>query len=332
MTDPPGTELALVPSASVQYATHLAQVDAELERASTAPATVAAYARQWALFQDWCTQTGAIMLPAEATTLRGYLAHLATEGASLSSAEQALAAIRWHHIKAGIPSHTSDRMLRQRLKGYQRIRRGERPAQMPPLLADNLQRIVSVMRDGDETYKLRLKDARDKAIILLGYAGAFRRSELARIEVGHLTSVPAGIDVYVPWSKADQEGAGRTKYINFGTNVPTCPVTALRQWLDLAGIRSGRIFRPVNRWGSVQGESLTPQVIRTVVRDRALAVGLTGFAAHSLRSGFATEAARRGASRAQIKEDGGWGRGDAVDAYLRSSQDRDKRASGFLGL
>lgn len=321
----------LVPSASVEYAAHLADVDADLERAATAPATVVAYERQWALFVDWCADTRQVTLPASATTLRGYLAHLKTREASISSVGQAIAAIKWKHEREGHEPHTGDKELRQRMKGYARQQRGVLPDRVPPLLADSLARIVSALHV-NEDHAGRLKDARDKAILLVGFAGGFRRSELARVEVAHLAFVPDGVDIFVSWSKADQEGRGHTKYLNHGKNVSTCPVTALQAWLDLAGIRSGRVFRQVNRWGSVQGNGITGQVIRTVVRDRANAVGLHDFAAHSLRAGFATQAARNGVSRAQIKDDGGWGRGDAVDNYLRSSQNREDRASGNVGL
>jgi integrase len=157
---------------------------------------------------------------------------------------------------------------------------------------------------------------RDRALILIGWAAALRRSELAALRVSQLCFEEEGVVVWLQRSKMDQEGAGDTVAIPFGADPGTCPVKALRGWLALAG-NDGTVFRRVDRHGNI-GASLTSSAIATIVRERAEAVGLEGnFAGHSLRAGFATAAARAGRTEAAIMRHGRWKSVQVARRYIR---------------
>lgn len=146
-----------------------------------------------------------------------------------------------------------------------------------------------------------LAGQRDVAILCFGIAAGRRREELARVSVEHLTLVSEGLELFLPWSKTDQEGDGATIPVSYGAAPNTCPVRTLRRWLTSAGIDSGPIFRCVDRHDRVHGP-MSPRAIAEVVKRCATRVGLDAkdFAGHSLRSGFATSAARAGKSMASI--------------------------------
>jgi integrase len=135
---------------------------------------------------------------------------------------------------------------------------------------------------------------RDRAILLLGFAGAFRRSELVALDVADFEETEDGFRVTIRKSKTDQEGQGQTIGIMRGS--AACPVRAVKAWLEAAGITEGAIFRPVP--GEVAAERLRPRAVDNIVKRYAKRLGLpiTDFSAHSLRSGFLTISARRGAS------------------------------------
>jgi integrase len=117
--------------------------------------------------------------------------------------------------------------------------------------------VTTVIRAMVETLDDDLKGKRDRALILLGFAGAFRRSELVALTIATVQFTNDGLVVRLPHSKTDQEGQGETKGIPYGSTPSTCPVRALRAWLDASGITEGPIFRPINRWGQLQPKALT---------------------------------------------------------------------------
>jgi len=171
---------------------------------------------------------------------------------------------------------------------------------------------------------------RDRALLLLGFAGAFRRSELVALKVADLAFEPDGVRVLIRHSKADQEGGGQEIAIPRGTKMR--PVAALRSWLDAASITAGPVFRSVNRHGKV-GEALTPQVVALVVKRHADAAGLDpdAFAGHSLRSGFLTSAAEAGADVLRMMEVSRHRRVETVQGYVRrASLFKGHAGAGFL--
>jgi len=328
------------------YVARLAAIDAQAAEDSLAPATREAYRRAWSVFEQWADQNALTALPATASTVRAFVAHLRDRAtpASLPTINQHLSAIWARHAELGMPSARQDGQLRLRLQGYARQDQERLVRQMSALMVGDVQRILTVMSedlereratltDARAVRKAELVDARDRAVVLVGLATALRRSELARIEVADLRTDAEGFVITPRWTKRDQTGTERSpRPVPRGSSRLTCPVSALRTWLDSAGISSGPVFRPVTRWGTVSPRGFTPQVVRTIVQHRAEAAGLPGtWGAHSLRAGFATQSAKNGVSRHVIMADGDW-RSAAVDRYMRRGALWDDAAAKRLGL
>ena len=178
------------------------------------------------------------------------------------------------------------------MRGVKRTR-GIAQREAKPLLREDLFRVVDAMGDG-------VKDARDRALLLIGFAGGFRRSEIVALNCDDVERVRQGLVVTLRRSKTDQEGAGRKVGIPFG-RTRHCPVLALDRWLAAAGIDAGPVFRPVDRHGRVASERLSGEAVSLVVKERVAAAGIDpiGFSGHSLRAGFATSAVQAGVLDAQ---------------------------------
>ncbi|MCL2429908.1 MAG: site-specific integrase, partial [Alphaproteobacteria bacterium] len=162
--------------------------------------------------------------------------------------------------------------------------------------------MAETLRDMARAAPDRLKGQRDRALLLLGFGGAFRRSELVALDVADLEETDAGLRVTIRRSKTDQEGQGTTIAIVRGGS--SCPVKALRRWLDAAGITEGSVFRPVGKGGRVGADRLTARSVCDLVKAYAARIGLDAeaYGAHSLRSGFLISAARRGASIFKMRD------------------------------
>jgi site-specific recombinase XerD len=187
------------------------------------------------------------------------------------------------------------------------------------------------MRDMAHAAPAGLKGLRDRALLLLGFGGAFRRSELVALDVADLEQTESGLRVTIRRSKTDQEGIGTTIAIVRGG--VCCPVKALRAWLDAAGITEGAVFRPLRKGGKVQNHRLTSKSVCDLVKAYADRVGLDGdaFSAHSLRSGFLTSAARRGASVFKMRDVSRHKSMDVLQAYVRDADMfRDHAGAGLL--
>ena len=139
-----------------------------------------------------------------------------------------------------------------------------------------------------------LTGLRDRSILLLTFAGALRRSELVALNIQDVAYVPEGLVVNIRSSKTDQERAGQKVAVAFGKIIETCPVYSLRAWLLKGGITKGPLFRGITRWGQVQDEALSDQVVALLVKKYAQLAGLdaTLFSGHSLRAGLATSASK----------------------------------------
>jgi integrase len=177
----------------------------------------------------------------------------------------------------------------------------------------------------------RLKDQRDRAILLVGFAGAFRRSELVSLEYDDIEFVAQGIVVTLRRSKTDQEGIGRKIAIPLARGI-ACPVAALKAWLEISGISSGPIFRPIDRHSRMQQNGLSGDAVAMVVKERASAVGLdaTRYSGHSLRAGLATSAAAAGVSGWAIKRQTGHKSDSMLARYIRDGQLFRENAAGAV--
>jgi integrase len=165
-----------------------------------------------------------------------------------------------------------------------------------------------------------LLDARDRALLLIGFAGAFRRSELSSLDCKSIERAAAGIVITISKSKTDQEGQARHVAIPRSRNA-ICPITALDQWLERSGIKEGPLFRPVTRRGEVLSGQLSGDAIASIVKQRVRGIGLdpTRYSGHSLRAGFVTSAATAGAPAWRIKAQTGHVSDALVGRYIRLS-------------
>ncbi|MGU3388521.1 site-specific integrase [Methylobacterium sp. D53M] len=345
------------------------------QRASKADATVRAYRSDVRVFETWCQRFGFRSMPASPETVVAFIVHEAEEGRAASTLGRRLAAIRYGHKLAKSPDPTDDEGVHAAMKGARR-KVGVAPTQKAAATAEILAALL--MRTPDT-----LTGKRDRALLALGFAGAFRRSELVALDVEDLREDPEGLRVMVRRSKVDQEGRGFEKAIPHGRFIR--PVALVREWLDAAGITSGPVFRPVSRSGrvrkSAQGGNegvsnthpfedgvqdqhpvegadysaplrqsdvkplrspnpgtskaprLTTQAVADIIKRYCAAAGLDAstFGAHSLRAGYITTAAERGADLARIMDQSGHRDPRTVVGYIRRANAfKGHSGSGFL--
>jgi integrase len=175
---------------------------------------------------------------------------------------------------------------------------------------------------------------RDRALLLVGFAGAMRRSELVGLDVTDITHRDEGLAITIRSSKTDQEGAGRQVAIPIGRDPETCPVRALQGWLDAAGIEDGPVFRPIDRHGNVSPDRLSDRAVALIVKRSAEGAGLDPslYSGHSLRAGFATTAAANGASERAIANQTGHKSMEVLRRYVRHGSLFTDNAATMLGL
>lgn len=297
---------------------------------SVSESTRCAHARDWAHFSAWAEQRRVEALPASPETICLYLtAHADVH--KPSTLQRRLASVSKAHQMAGYESPTRSALVRQTLRGIRRsrVQAGEDagPKQKRPLMAKDLREIVDLLPE-------TLKGKRDRAILLLGYAGGFRRSELAALDVSDLDFVDQGVLVRLRRSKTNQEGVEEVKDIGFGTNAPTCPVRALKAWLESAGVESGPVFRPVTKHDTLRQGRLTDKSIARVVKACAGLVGIDAaeVGGHSLRAGLVTSLFEAGVHTPRIKALTGHKTDRVLNGYWRRAQRFDVNTSAKAGL
>ena len=256
-------------------------------RAEKAPNTRKAYRSDFALFEAWCARHRVTALPARPETLAAFIATEALRSKA-STIQRRMAAIRHAHKLLGLPSPTDDERVKATARGIRRTI-GAATAQKAPATRD---RLLAMVAGKDRS----IADLRDRSLLLLGFAGAFRRSELVALDVTDIVVTRQGLRVFIRRSKTSQDGAGVTIAIARGKRA--CPVKALNAWLAAAAVTKGPLFRRVNKAGRVLPDRLTAQSVALIVKARARRAGLAAeqFSAHSLRAGFLTSAAKSGAS------------------------------------
>ncbi len=289
-----------------------------------ARATREAYRADLADFASWCVARGLSVVPAEPGTVARYLVDRAAS-LKVSTLTRRLAAINQAHQAKGADSPTASILVRKVFAGIRR-HHGVAPVGKTPLLPDDLRAMVAQLGES-------LGDRRDRALLLLGFAGAFRRAELVGLDVEDLRAVPQGLIVTVRRSKTDQEGEGLTKGIPRGRRPETCPVAAVTAWQDAAGVTTGPLFRSVDRHGNVGGERLAAYTVVRVVKRLVGAIGLDPdlYGGHSLRAGLATAAAAAGAHERDIMRQTGHRSVAMLRRYIRQAElFRDNAADGLL--
>lgn len=295
-------------------------------RASRAKNTIRAYRSDFADFEDWCAGRGLLSLPARPETVAAYLADRAGD-LRPSTLARRLAAISAVHRAAGFGGiSVREEPIRSVWAGIRRTK-GTAPAQKTPLRVEELRCIV-------EALPRALGGLRDRALLLLGFAGAFRRSELVALDVDDLEFVPQGLVVRVKRSKTDQEGEGRRIAIPRGRKEATCPVRAVQVWLEASKITAGPVFRPIDRHGNIRPTRLSDRAVALIVKRAAAACGLdpARYSGHSLRAGLATSAAAAGAEERLIMTQTGHKSERIVRRYIREGDLFHKNVVSFLDL
>jgi len=296
--------------------------------AAKAPATLKAYRNDWRDFESWCRAHQLPSLPSTPESVALYIADCTSRLASGTIARR-LTSITKAHQAAGFtdsPATTRHFVVGETLKG---IRRTIGTAQhgKAPLLSADIRRIVAARRED-------LLGLRDSALVLVGFAGGFRRSELAGIHICDLKFSSDGVVVTVRKSKTDQEGAGREVGLPFGSSSQTCPVLALRQWLDRAGIQEGPVFRAVQRYGHVSRRGLHRDSIGKLLKRAAARAGMNvdPLGGHSLRAGCVTQAAMNGVREFIIMRQTGHKTVATLRRYIRSGEIFRENAAAGLGI
>ena len=286
-------------------------------QSGVAPATRRAYRADLDHFGSW---GGTI--PATDDMVAAYLADHA-DVLKVSTLTRRLAAISIAHGARGLPNPVASPLVRATMRGIRRAH-GAAQRQAKPLLREDLFIVLGAIGD-------RLKDLRDRALLLIGFAGGLRRSELAAINFIDIERVREGIILTIRRSKTDQDGVGRRIGIPFGRTIH-CPVRALENWLNAARIEHGPVFRPVDRHGRVSVGRLSGEAVSLIVRDRMAAAGFDpqGYSGHSLRAGFATSATRAGVSTFKIRQQTGHASDAMLSRYVREGELFLGNAAGIL--
>lgn len=265
-----------------------------------------AYAKDLAHFKQWGGR-----IPANAKMLANYLVYFA-ERLSVSTLNRRLVAINQAHVQRGYASPTQHNMVKATLQGIKRIH-GCHQRKVMPLMQYELIRML------DAAYGI--KGARDKALLLIGFAAALRRSELVSLTVNDLRFVKEGLIIHISRSKTDQSGIGRDIAVPY-VKAKHCPVKAVKQWLKMSGIKQGAIFPRIDRYGHIGKLALTPQAVAIIVKEYAAVIGIDyqHFSGHSLRVGMVTSAAKAGAPTWKIRQQTGHQSETMLQLYIRDGE------------
>ena len=263
-----------------------------------APATLRAYRAAWQHFCRWCDEAGWPALPADPETVAAYLATLSATHTT-STLAQRLAALSRAHRLAGVAWASAHPAIRNTLRGIQR-KHGRPAKQAAALMTEELTRLVA-------TCDASLAGQRDRALLLLGYAGALRRSELVAVEREHVQMTHEGLRLLIPRAKGDQTGKGVSIGLPRAASPERCPVRALEIWLEASGCRYGPVFRGIDNRGVISNRGLHPDAVRKILAKRAALAGVVvasgeRLSPHGLRAGFITQAYVNGARDEQIMD------------------------------
>jgi site-specific recombinase XerD len=319
-------EHASVPEQQSGMATLADQARAYV-KAAKAKNTLRAYDADWRDFAAWCGEQARTALPAGPETVALYLTDRAST-LKTSSLSRRLTAIARRHQALGYPSPASMQhaTVSEVWKGIQRTK-GTAQQGKTPLLTAHIRQVIEMLPD-------TLQGARDRALLLAGFAGGFRRSELAALEVSDLKETEQGYVVNLRRSKTDPTAQGRPVALPYGSDPLTCPVRALRSWLEMAGITAGPLFRAVDQFDMAEDTPLDPDSVAYIVKRAVERIGLETkeFAGHSLRAGLATQAAMNGASELAIMKQTGHRSLATVRKYIREGSLFRDNAATKLGL
>jgi integrase len=261
-------------------------------------------------------------VPATSETVAQYLAQSASS-LTVATLVRRLASLSKAHDARGLPNPTHSPLVRATMRGIKRTY-GCAQRQAKPLCRDDLLQVLEATGD-------TLKDGRDRALLLIGFAGALRRSELVGLNVEDLEQMRQGVILHLRRSKTDQEAEGQKIGIPHGRG-RWCPIAALNDWLQLSTIETGPVFRPLDRAGRVGGARLSGDAVSLIVRARVEAAGLdpSRYSGHSLRAGLATSASQIGVPTSKIRAQTRHASDAMLARYIRDGELFNQNAAGAL--
>ena len=353
LADPSAPEgHALSEKERAELATSLKRLE-RFARDARSEATRRAYASDLEDFRHWCSEYGREWLPATPETVGLYIGARARE-LKLSTLERRLAAIATLHQDEGYesPASVSEAPLRRIWRGLvrEKTRRQDSPE---PLLVEDLRQMVTTLPRYEEAFErgafradagdLTLTTLRDRAVLLVGWAGALRRSELVALRAEDVKLRRGkGYTLRIGRSKTDQEAEGQHKAIPYGAHAESCPVLALRTWMQSAaralgsptGELGGPIFRRFYRGESIGDSAMSGKYVSRIVKDgaRRLEMDPADYSAHSLRSGFITQAVWAGKRERRVKEHSGHASWDVFSSYAKAARGFQENPAEDIGL
>jgi len=285
----------------------------QLREADRASNTTTAYASNWRSFEAWCSGRDVVAGRVDETVVAEYLAHLYESGSAPSSIARVYSALlaKLRETAPEVwPQGLRPYNIAQTLRGI-RSKSERRVVQKRALTAEDMSKIVAKL--GHD-----MKDTRDRALLLVGLMGGLRRSELIALDVEVLETTDEGLKIFIPKSKTDQQRRGRTVGLLVQQNEDECPVRAVKEWLRMAAIERGAIFRPVYH-GVTVDRRLNDRMVARIVKDAVASIGLNpnDFSGHSLRAGFVTTAAKQKKSLRSIMSQTGHKSETQVMGYIR---------------
>lgn len=311
-------DLALRNETPGQIARHDSEVLRHYLQAATSDNTRKAYRSAIRQFEKWGGR-----LPTDRDTVVRYLLAKA-ESLNSRTLDLHLTAIsQWHRYQA-IPDPARDPLVRKTMDGIRRTH-GQPKRKAKALRLEHIARMVAHLQQQSDSPK----KYRDIALVLTGFFGAFRRSELVAIQIADLVWEPEGLIIRLPRSKTDQHMEGLARALPYGAK-DCCPATAIKYWLQAANIDSGPLFRPINRWDQIQPKFLSSGAINDLLKQLGKACEfefIPELSSHSLRRGLSTSAARERIDFELIKKQGGWKNDATVWEYIEEGQQFSNNAS-----
>ena len=284
---------------------------------SKANNTVRAYKSDFNDFSLFCARNGLKSLPSEPKIVSIYLTHLSTKDAKMSTIKRRLVSIGVIHKLKGFYMDTKHPLIVENMMGIKR-RKGIIQKGKKPILINNLKLLINVI---DEENNDEIKKIRDRSIILIGFSGGFRRSEIVALNYDDLEFVQEGLKITLKKSKTDQFGEGSIKGLPYFDNSQYCPVISLEKWIKISKIVSGPLFRRFTKGSKLSEKRLTDQTIALIIKKYLKLTGIDSknYSGHSLRSGFATSAAESGAEERSIMSMTGHRSAEMVRRYIKEA-------------
>lgn len=279
--------------------------------------SIIAYQRDWNDFESYCKENGFNPLPASPETLSSYINNLSLKCKYSTITRRIFSIGKKHRDSNYYPPNTHPiaketiKMIKERI-GTEKNRKN-------PLLNDDLKLILQCLPEG-------LKGIRDRCLLLIGFCGGLRRSEIVALNMDDIEVTENGLMVTIRHSKTDQTGEGQSIGIPYGSNPGTCPVRSYQAWIEASKITEGAIFRAMNRHGSIINDRLSDRAVSALIKGYARITGLdlSKYSGSSLRAGMATQAAMNGENIFLIQKQGRWKCMAGMEMYFRNLKKANK--------